>query len=74
MYSVNNEDFTFKLTETINFNECAKPAQVYRVRHSGYYVNYNENELTTRFALESETQRAPGKNFWLFLAFLYILV
>ena len=53
-------DHEFDLTEEITFIECNPAPAVYRVRHSGYYVVYNENELTTRFVMMSQTEAAQG--------------
>ncbi|XP_067940061.1 nidogen-like [Watersipora subatra] len=55
-YIIRDKEFPFYMKETITFNECNTAPDFYRVHHSGYYVVYNENDLTTRFTLMSQTQ------------------
>lgn len=60
-YTVSGQKYSLDVTQVITFNECREAPSLYRVKHSGYYVNYNENELTTRYAMISNTQVATGK-------------
>lgn len=60
-YTAGGKEYSFNVKEVIEFHECREAPQFYRVKHSGYYVTYNENELTTRYVMVSNTEPAEGK-------------